>query len=519
MLQSTSVLDQDANLSSITASKRTDKSLQELAESLQIPESRYEAANRAFKSVASWLQREDSVLAARTPALSLQGSFRHGTTIKPVNDEDHYDVDLVCTCVYSKGEVTQKQFKELLGFELKAYAKRYGMQPPEEGKRCWTLTYADGAQFHLDCLPAIPDSQAARAIRLQHSFDLNHADSTLAITDRRHPHYDQLTELWLQSNPEGYAKWFLQRMDIAYRSRLEAIALTEGRKVTDIPYYRVRTPLQLCVQILKRHRDIYFENNPDIKPISIIITTLAAHAYENETQLSAALFSIVEKMADFIEEKSGVKWIGNPSHPIENFADRWQTDRIRQDAFYEWHEAVIADLMLLANCDSQENIDATIQSLFGAGVGRKITDARNTPINQKLNLFRRLKPKHRQSPPWSFKSNGTVKIHEAAATRKGFRGKRYKDGCASLTKETSLVFEASTSISRPFRVYWQVVNWGEEATRRGDLRGGFDDGGISRGNLTTREIALYTGHHTIECYIVKDDYLVARSGQFEVNVK
>lgn len=60
-------------------------------------------------------------------------------------------------------------------------------------------------------------------------------------------------------------------------------------------------PLQFCDQILKRHRDIYFANNPDIKPISIIITALTAHAYEKETQLSAALFSIVEKMPDFIE--------------------------------------------------------------------------------------------------------------------------------------------------------------------------------------------------------------------------
>lgn len=519
MLQSENIPDRDAGLSSITASTRAEKSLKELAESLQIPDSRYEAANRAFKSVGSWLQRAESILAARTPVLSLQGSFRHGTTIKPINDEDHYDVDLVCTCAYSKNEITQRQFRELLGVELKAYAKCHGMQPPEQGKRCWTLTYADGAQFHLDCLPAVPDSEAATAFRRKRSFDLTHVDTTLAITDRRHPHYDQLTELWLQSNPEGYAVWFLQRMDLAYCSRLEAIALTEGRNVNDIPYYRVRTPLQFCIQILKRHRDIYFASNSDIKPISIIITTLAAHAYENETQFSAALFSIVEKMADFIEDREGVKWIGNPSHPIENFADRWQVDRSRQDVFYEWHEAVVADLKLLAISDSQENIDATIQERFGAGVGRKIADGRKTPVSQRLKLFERLKPKHRQSPPWSLKDSGTVKIHEVSATRNGFRGKRYKDGGASLIKETSLAFKARTSVSRPFRVYWQVVNWGEEATRRGDLRGGFDDGGTSRGNLSTREIALYAGHHTIECFIVKDDYLVARSGQFEVNVK
>ena len=34
-----------------------------------------------------------------------------------------------------------------------------------------------------------------------------------------------------------------------------------------------------------------------------------------------------------------------------------------------------------------------------------------------------------------------------------------------------------------------------------------------------RKTAQYTGTHTIECFIVKDDYLVARSGRIEVNVR
>lgn len=74
MLQLSQVSDRDADLSNITASKRAEKSLQELAESLQIPDSRYETANRAFKSVGGGLP----LLAARTPELSLRGSFRHG---------------------------------------------------------------------------------------------------------------------------------------------------------------------------------------------------------------------------------------------------------------------------------------------------------------------------------------------------------------------------------------------------------------------------------------------------------
>ena len=288
-------------LSEREVTPRIEKCLHELAESLQIPDSRYESANRAYKSVGDWLQRPESSLAGASPTVSLQGSFRHGLAIKPVNDEDDHDVDLVCQVIKSKTNTTQRQLKHSLGVEMKAYADRHNMQTPDEGKRCWTLHYADSARFHLDCLPAIPDAQAARELRSRHLLDQSHANSTLAITDRRHPMFDRLTADWPQSNPEGYAAWFQGRMLLAFQRRREAIALSERLQIDDIPYYRVRTPLQLAIQILKRHRDIYFADNVEIKPISVILTTLAAHAYDNETRLAAALISIVDHMTDFIE--------------------------------------------------------------------------------------------------------------------------------------------------------------------------------------------------------------------------
>ena len=39
------------------------------------------------------------------------------------------------------------------------------------------------------------------------------------------------------------------------------------------------------MQILKRHRDGAFADRPDVKPASIILTTLAAHAYNQEETL------------------------------------------------------------------------------------------------------------------------------------------------------------------------------------------------------------------------------------------
>jgi hypothetical protein len=60
--------------------------------------------------------------------------------------------------------------------------------------------------------------------------------------------------------------------------------------VEDIPDYKVRTPLQ------QRHRDHTFEHRSDERPISVIITTLAAHAYNGEETIGAALAVILAGM-------------------------------------------------------------------------------------------------------------------------------------------------------------------------------------------------------------------------------
>lgn len=41
---------------------------------------------------------------------------------------------------------------------------------------------------------------------------------------------------------------------------------------------------------------------------------------------------------------------------------------------------------------------------------------------------------------------------------------------------------------------------------------------IQEGFLEKRESALYVGAHSMECFIVKDGYCVARSGLFVVNI-
>lgn len=296
-----------------TPTTTTDAFLQDLADELEIPPARYEAAERSYHSVGDWLHREGSSLRAADPQVYIQGSFRLGTAIRPASGDEDYDVDLVCELSFGKLQLTQAELKEKLGAELRSYAEKHRMEEPEPGRRCWTLNYADGAQFHLDALPALPDGEGRRLALASRGMVSRWAASAIAITDERHENYERRSSDWPHSNPKGYAEWFRTRMAVVFERRRRALAFEAQASVEAIPEHRVKTPLQQAIMILKRHRDMTFDGDPDDKPISIIITTLAAQAYNQEDSVSAALYSILGGMDQHIEERNGVAWIPNPT--------------------------------------------------------------------------------------------------------------------------------------------------------------------------------------------------------------
>ena len=68
--------------------------------------------------------------------------------------------------------------------------------------------------------------------------------------------------------------------------------------------YNFKTPLQKAIQLLKRHRDIMFENDTKkLKPISIIITTLAAELYNDEDNVVDTLTNILTNIEAHLKRK------------------------------------------------------------------------------------------------------------------------------------------------------------------------------------------------------------------------
>jgi hypothetical protein len=138
-------------------------------------------------------------------------------------------------------------------------------------------------------------------------------------------------------------------------------------EVEALPRRAYKTTLQRTVQALKRHRDIFFAQDRDNRPTSIIITTLAAQAYEPAGDLFSVLHHVVEWMPDLVECEFGKYVIANPVESQENFADRWKGHPARPRRFFEWLEAALRDFTAIGDARGTDEIVRKTARALGAG--------------------------------------------------------------------------------------------------------------------------------------------------------
>ena len=118
-----------------------------------------------------------------------------------------------------------------------------------------------------------------------------------------------------------------------------------------------------------------FRNDTEDKPISIIITTLAARAYKGEADTYGALFNVIVSMESYIgRDADGNFVISNPVNEEENFADKWPTHPKRKENFFKWLAQLKTDLRSLQTNTGIE-LQRTLSNSFGQDVtSRSYTD-------------------------------------------------------------------------------------------------------------------------------------------------
>lgn len=355
--------------------------IEQIIGKIDIPDSSYELAKKRYKDLADWFARPEARCSKFNPYIYPQGSFRLGTVIRPLDENGEYDLDVGCRmCTgMTKATHSQKQLKHLIGDDLEDYRiARNIKESREEKHRCWRLKYADTLSFHMDAVPSIPEITSQRrmikeAIMAAGSAEVLAASVTEhagCITDNRDPRYDVIYNDWRISNSEGYAIWFESRMELS-NNLLEKWAI-EARvaKIDKLLLFKRRSPLQQCIQILKRHRDVMFKDNSNGKPISMIITTLAAEAYQGQDDIDDALSHILTEMSNHVNLTK--PRVANPVNPAEDFADKWYDPKYRhlnlEQSFYTWLEQANADIRIIGSSNNLRLIDEQINKKFGISV-------------------------------------------------------------------------------------------------------------------------------------------------------
>lgn len=382
------------------------KLLETIVDHLDIPKSLYERAVARHKSLGDWFCRKESKISAYSPHVSPQGSFQYGTVNRPLLATEEYDLDNVTTLNVDKSRITQKQLKELFGDEVKAYAKANGMLAPvEEKDRCWRLVYADEANFHLDTLPCVPENRSVISAIAMRGVPEHLARLAVSIPDRRHPSYEQISQVWLSSNPRGFAAWFEQcTRTFAFARIQELIAARAYASVDDVPPYEWKTPLQRSIQFMKRHRDVMFRDQPSLAPISMIITNLAARAYSGEPDLTSALAGIVERMPQYVNPM--IPRVPNPADRAEDYADKWAKNSLLESNFWMWHTQLKLDISRLPAILAGNNLAAEVRRILSIDLS-----------NQELAQFVR-----HANPPVPLMANAIAPLKISAPPRPWGKG-------------------------------------------------------------------------------------------------
>tara|TARA_A100001391_G_scaffold127943_1_gene87508 strand:- start:1043 stop:2311 length:1269 start_codon:yes stop_codon:yes gene_type:complete len=419
----------------------------------------------------------------------------------------------------------------MIGDRLKDHST-YERMLDDEGRRCWTLEYAetDGIGFHLDVLPSIPDDAPSKTRLVVAGVADQYVDQSIAITDRVNP----AEYIWAEggSNPRGFAQWFdslnigtWNRVAIQQKQLIAESNQSIYASVDAVPDALVRSPLQRAIQILKRHRDVRFSGHrwEQEKPISMIITTLAAIAYESQMDIEAALMGILDKIEDYttsglIQHRDGEWFIPNPVNPSENFANRWNDPGSnRAAAFFEWVAWVRQDLSTAREKAFETDSRECLAESLNTRLPRMASGAPVVLAEEEVPTLG--STSHKQRPPWSMDLRYRVSVTgQVRSSLKAVKNLWRLTG-RPIPKSYGIAFHADTNTPAPYEVKWQVVNTGQEAAADGpgQLRGGFDDSEPPHSN-TRLERTSYNGTHTIEAFVIKDGVCVAKSGPMDVRV-
>lgn len=320
--------------------------LMDIARALQLTPTQHRQAEQHYTGLARHVEHSSSALKDRVPDIYPSGSFAIHAAVRSSIRRDQHDVDAVLEL-----DVPATSDPEWVLDTLHAVIKgqrgsKYYDYKVERHSRCVTVTYPDGVT--VDLMPVVPVPRApARVAALFH-------------------HKPEGDERYTKEvNPKGFAHHFNDHVAISSvfarrfdnRRRLiegktygEALAsdgllnpaeiIAERADPAPMPtYLRLdqKSPRVVALQLLKRFRDKRYrklDGRKDLrKPPSVVMAAMALDAGPISDSLYEELVGIATHMRTeiILENRVGRRLrVFNPSHPPDEFTDRWPEDLAAQ---------------------------------------------------------------------------------------------------------------------------------------------------------------------------------------------
>lgn len=332
----------------------------DIVQSLDLTATQLKKIEEAYRGVGTYLANSDNPL-LKGAEIYPQGSIRLRTAVKPLKS-DEFDIDLILYLPNANG-ASKDQIMNAVREHLMDNATYKPML--SELPRGFRINYA--REYHLDITPG------------KDYLEFIRPGQPLWVPDKR--------EQFKETNSKGLANWFDANSSVTpiFLKNNQFFDAKANRSLEDIPDQNDKSLLSILVQILKRHRDEWANRDGntlgEYKPISVLITTLATHAYEyvisrkqNYDNEYDVLLDVIENMPQFIENSNGNYYVRNPSMREENYAEKWNRTKdsegaMLQNAFGEWHYNVKSTVESLAELSSQgtDKLFNSFTDSFGEG--------------------------------------------------------------------------------------------------------------------------------------------------------
>lgn len=431
-----------------------------LTEKVNLNQGRLNLLSQRVTAIENFLSN-DVVFGEHVTEVIPQGSYAHGTIIKPVGNKE-FDADVLVPMDgvdgWSPSDYVQKLY-EAFGRSASYKSMR------SRKKRCVTIDYA--GDFHVDVVPFV------------------NRYGTPYVTNRN-------TDQFEPAAPDEFTEWLEGKNRITNGNLVKVVRL---------------------VKYLRDHKTRF------AIPSVTLTAALAHHVSESARIIDPDAYRNVANTLRTLSAALATQLAGYPNDAPciidpgtgRNLADRWQSHNYRtfRTRFVSYAEK-IGDA-----CDEYDYSKAVKiwRDLFGSNFGAIVESASLSagattrslvPASERF-LDRDFDIPEALNPVYRFKTVGYV------VSRRGFRDGPLPRRGDRVGKRRSLKFKIEKSnISEPYDVYWKIRNYGEEAERANSLRGEIqkDSGGRSWTETTS-----YMGYHYVEAMIVKDGTCVAKSRQ------